>query len=89
MKATIRKLGGLALGVALLCGVLSSTAAARPHFRVYLGYGPPVYHYYYPQRHVYYYPQRYVYYYPRPYGYYYPRGYYWGWGYWRHHRDWD
>jgi len=86
MRAIIRKLGGLILGLTLLCGALSSTAAAHTHFRVYLGYGPPSY-YYYPQRYVYYYPtHRYVYYYPR---YYYPDRYYYTTGfYWRHHHHW-
>jgi len=77
MRAIIKKIGGLALGVTLLLGALSSNGVARPHWRVYYyGYRRPVY---------------YTYYYPHRYVYYYPRGYYWTWHhhYWRHHRDWD
>jgi hypothetical protein len=81
MKSVVRKLGGLILGLTVLCGAaISSSAATRywhGHYRVY--YSRPVYVY----------PRRYVYYYPR--GYYYQRDYWWhrhhsGWW---HHRDWD
>lgn len=86
LKSITRKLGGLILGVVLLGGALASTAAARPHFRVYFGYGP-TYYSAYP-----YYYSAYPYYYSRrPYAYYYPRTYYWTWHrhHWRHHHDWD
>jgi hypothetical protein len=55
MRMIIRKLGALALGATLLFGALASSAAARPHYRVYFTYRRPVYYYdYYPRRHVYY-----------------------------------
>jgi hypothetical protein len=83
MKAVVKRVGGLILGLVLLSGAAVSSSAHpywwHRHYRVY--YTRPVYH-------------SYVYHYPRRNVYYYPRGYYVTWHRyhhyrWWHHHDWD